>query len=364
MRVWLAPSAFAPHRGGVEEVALRLAQHLQAAGDEVLVVTNRWPLDLPEQDVVEGVDVMRLPFALPAARPSAVLRFFRERRRHVQLLEELKQPDVVHVHCASSQLPTLGAYTRRRGVRLVLSTHGETAMDAQGLFQHSAFMRWSLRHEATHASALTACSAWAVRATASVAPVFARAEVVLNGVDMGAWPQMPVPEEPVLAAWGRHVPQKGFDLLLRALPLVRQVEPRVRLLLGGAGEEAEHLRSIGVEGVDFVGPLDRPALVAMLRQSRVVVVPSRVEPFGLVAVEALAAGRGLVYARGTGLTEASGGLGRAVDVRNPTALAEALVAELRDPTPAAAGRAWAASLDWSRVAERYRSFYLEANFSR
>ena len=358
MRVWLAPSAFAPHRGGVEEVALRTAQHLQAAGDEVLVVTNRWPLDLPESDVVERVPVVRVPFALPAARPGAVAGYLRDRARHVRALGRVGPvPDVVHVHCASSQLPTMAAYARRHRLPLVLSTHGETAMDAHGLFQHSRFMRWTLRREAERAAALTACSRWTVGATTGVAPAFARAEVVLNGVDPDDFPAVPLPDEPVIAAWGRHVPQKGFDLLLRALPLVRAAVPAARLLLGGAGPETGRLRELAGEGVKLLGPLDRPALAAVLARSRVVCVPSRVEPFGLVAVEALAAGRGLVHASGTGLVEASGGLGRAADVLDERDLADALLAELKHPTPAESGRAWAESLRWGVTTARYRHLY-------
>jgi glycogen(starch) synthase len=358
MRVWLAPSAFAPHRGGVEEVTLRLAQQLLAGGDEVLVVTNQWPADLPARSVVEGVEVVRLPFALPAARPTAVLRYLGQRNRHVSALGHLgPPPDVVHVHCASSQLPTLAAYARRHHVPLVLSTHGETAMDAGGLYQSSAFMRWTLRREAERAAALTACSQWTVDATATIAPGFTGAQVVLNGVDAAAFPDVPLPDAPVVAAWGRHVPQKGFDLLLRAFPLVRAAHPTAQLLIGGAGPESSRLEELAGDGVEFLGPLDRSGVIRMLSRARVVVVPSRVEPFGLVAVEALAAGRGLVYAAGTGLAEASGGLGRPVDVADEGALAAAVLAELAEPTPRASGRAWARSLAWDLVADRYRSLY-------
>ncbi len=358
MRVWLSPSAFAPHRGGVEEVTLRLGQQLSAAGDEVLVVTNRWPLDLPQYDVVEDLEVLRLPFLLPAARPSAVARYATARSRIRSDLEAAgPAPDVVHVHCASSQLPALGSYARRHHVPLVLSTHGETEMDAHGLFESSAFMRWVLRREASKAYALTACSQWAATAAARIAPGFSEAEVVLNGVDPAHWPMTPVPDEPVIAAWGRHVHQKGFDLLLNAFQRVRTEEPDAQLLLGGSGPETAQLSKLAGEGVELLGELDRANVTHTVARARVVAVPSRVEPFGMVAVEALAAGRGLVYAAGTGLTEAAGGLGRAVDVRDERALASALLAELRSPTRPIDGRAWAAGLSWDQVAAKYRRTY-------
>lgn len=102
----------------------------------------------------------------------------------------------------------------------------------------------------------------------------------------------------------------------------------------------------------------------MLERASVAVVPSRIEPFGIVAVEALAAGRGLVDAAGTGLSEAAGCCGRSADVQDSGALAAAIIAELRDPTTAARGRARAAELSWLRLVDDYRSLYERLSTSR
>lgn len=356
VRLWLCPSAFAPHRGGVEELTLKLAQHLVRRGHDVLVVTNRVPADLPGEEVVEGVHVRRVAHSVPARRPASVLRHVRAARLLQQELDRLPVPDLVHEICLSSQMGGLRRYAARRGVPVVLTTQGETAMDAQGIYQRNPWLRAELRRSSTSAAALTACSAWTRGHAATIAPAFADARVVLNGVDVDDWRAGPLPDAPVFAAWGRHVREKGFDLLLEAFARLRLRLPEAQLLLGGDGPE----RLVAAPGVQQLGALDRAGVREMLGRARVVVVPSRVEPFGIVALEALAAGRGLVHSVHGGLAEAAGGCGRAVDPTDADALVDAMLAELDAPTPPAEGVRRAGELSWDRIASEYETVYAAA----
>jgi glycosyltransferase involved in cell wall biosynthesis len=230
-------------------------------------------------------------------------------------------------------------------------------MDADHIYQRSLYMRLSLRAAARFAAGLTACSAWTAQQCLPYAPRFASAQIIPNGVDPAQWDVGPTPAAPVLCAWGRHVPQKGFDLLIEAFALLRQQLGHARLLIGGNGSETPRLQALSGDGVELLGPLDRAGVKRLLASSRVAVVPSRIEPFGIVAVEALAAGRGLVYARDTGLAEAAGGCGRPADVYDATALAAAISSELESPTDPAAGRARAGELAWSRICDSYLAAY-------
>jgi glycogen(starch) synthase len=358
MRLWLCPSAFAPHRGGVEELTLKLAQQLLVRDHDVLVVTNRHPADLPRSAQVEGVEVLRLPFSLPGRRPSGILRHVLAAPSLRSQLADLPHPDLLHLICMSSQTGALHAFAQRRRLPFVLTTQGETAMDAHRIYEKSPWLRRDLRRAAADAKGLTACSEWARQHAAGVAKPFASSTVILNGVDPGDWVVPPPPTEPVFAAWGRHVPEKGFDLLITAFQHVRAEVPAAKLLLGGDGPERVRLDEI--EGVDFLGSLDREGVRRLLMRARVVVVPSRIEPFGIVALEALAAGRGLVYSSHGGLAEAAGGCGRVADPFDAMALASAMLAELSDPTPALVGQRRAEQLDWSKVAEAYAAVYESA----
>jgi glycosyltransferase involved in cell wall biosynthesis len=359
MRVWLAPSAFWPAHGGVEELTLQLAHSLQRLGNEVLVVTNRHPPSLPAREAVEGIAVERLALDAPRARPRQAARFLLTRPALQRQLDAIAPPvpDLVHIQCPSTQTAPLRRYCARHRVPLVLTSQGEVVMDANQIYQHSLYMRLTLRRAARSAAALTACSAWTAQACVPYAARFASATVIPNGVDPRQWDAGALPEEPVLCAWGRHVRQKGLDLAIEAFALLRFRVPEARLLIGGDGPETARLRALAGDGVEFLGAIDRGGVRAMLSRSRVAVVPSRVEPFGIVALEALAAGRGLVYAAGTGLAEAAGAVGRAVDVADAAALAAAMEAELAAPTPRDAGRARARELSWGVIGERYAELY-------
>src|SRR6188472_1840866 len=74
MRVLLAPSAYYPNVGGIEELTRQLALALQARGHETTVLTNRWPDSLVESEVLGGIEVTRLRFPLPAMRLAAAPR--------------------------------------------------------------------------------------------------------------------------------------------------------------------------------------------------------------------------------------------------------------------------------------------------
>lgn len=171
-----------------------------------------------------------------------------------------------------------------------------------------------------------------------------RTLVIHNGVRP---PEATVTPEgsPGLVLVGRLSAIKGQDTAIQALALVRAAGHDVTLTLVGdcyPGYESveEGLRDLAVrERVDqvtvFTGFQDPAPYVA---GADVVVVPSRVESFGLVAVEALLLGRPVVAARTGGLREVirDGETGLLVDADDPRELADAVIRLLRDPELATA----------------------------
>lgn len=361
MRIWLAPSAFHPSRGGVEELTLQLASDYQGRGHDVTVVVHRHPADLPAHDVVEGVPVRRIDFELPGVNPVRLMAYPARLRHQLAALDALgPRPDLVHVQCASNQVLPLTLWATRSNVPLVMTTQGEVTMDAGRIYQKSVQLRNILRLGSHRAAVLTACSRRAGDDATTVARRFAECAVVPNGVDPTQWEVTPLPEQPSFAAWGRHVPQKGLDLLIEAFAKVRNDLPSAVLRIGGDGPEHERLRALAGPGVEFLGPLDRSGVQSLLNVSRVAVVPSRLEPFGIVAVEAMAAGRGVVWSTNGGLSDATGGLGRSTDPTDVDALAEAMLAAHLDPVDPDVARAHAEGLSWSKIAERYLDLYRSA----
>ncbi|HWG38947.1 MAG TPA: glycosyltransferase, partial [Candidatus Acidoferrales bacterium] len=144
-------------------------------------------------------------------------------------------------------------------------------------------------------------------------------------------------EGPHLVAAGRFVREKGIDLLLDAMPGVLTHFPQARLTLLGDGPLEEELKQqaqrLGVgESVNFAGLQQNPW--RYFRHANLVVVPSRLDGLPYVAVEALAVGTPIIA------TDCPGGIRELTDKskwivlvapENPKALAEGIVARLKEP---------------------------------
>lgn len=136
---------------------------------------------------------------------------------------------------------------------------------------------------------------------------------------------------------GRLVSDKGVDVLLEALGLLRARGLRPGLTLLGEGPEApriaEQARRLGVaDQVDMPGVRTGEELVRSFNEHRLLVVPSRYnEPFGIVALEGIACGCLVVGSAGGGLKEAIGPCGLTFPNGDSTALAEILAGLLEDP---------------------------------
>ncbi len=152
-----------------------------------------------------------------------------------------------------------------------------------------------------------------------------------------AGPQSP----PVIGALGRLHEVKGFDVLLRAAALLRDRGVDFRLRLAGDGPELQNLRALRNQlnlgdRVDFCGWLSKPE--DFMAGVDLFVVPSRHEAFGLVVVEAMAAGVPVVASDIKGPRDilSNGKFGALCRGEDPAALAEAMGAVFADWTGALA----------------------------
>jgi glycosyltransferase involved in cell wall biosynthesis len=189
-----------------------------------------------------------------------------------------------------------------------------------------------------------------------------RMAIVTPGVEV---PRAPASAQrsknPLLIYLGRLKGYKGVDVLIRALPRVLSRFPDARLAIVGQGPERERLERLGwslglAASVRFYGYLDREAKDQLLAEAWTAVCPSAFEGWGVVCLEANAAGIPVVAARVSGLIDAvlDGETGTLVPYGDPGSLADALIDLLSDSSRrhsmGVAGQAWAARHSWDRSA--------------
>jgi glycogen synthase len=136
---------------------------------------------------------------------------------------------------------------------------------------------------------------------------------------------------------GRLVKEKGVDILLEALAIMRNRNLKPRLTIVGDGPERTNLigtvKSLDLSmQVDFAGPRTGEDLVSLLNGHRILVVPSVwQEPFGVVALEGSSCGCVVVASDAGGLKEAVGSCGLTFTSGSANALAVCLEELLRNP---------------------------------
>lgn len=373
-RIALFPSAFHPSLGGVEELTGQLALNFAKRGLEVMILTNRWPRNLPAKEQWRGLALRRLPLRLPENGFKSWLGTCLTRRQVCsELVSQVAEfgAEIIHVQCVSANGWYASMVAAQLGLPLVVTAQGELSMDAGGLYQESPLHNRLLQGVVGSAQRVTGCS----RATLSEVEVFFgrpltdRGAVVHNGVGLEAFDSGPswIHKAPYFLGIGRIVAQKGFYELIKAYAAsgVRDID----LLLAGDGPDMDRLCGLRAElglceRVHFLGRAGRPAVHSLMRGATGVVVPSLLEPFGIVSLEAMAAGKAL-------LASSVGGIPEVVPHGNgvrlvPPGDVDALAEGLRWLRSGASGdcaeglRRHAMRFVWPRIAERYLAVYREA----
>ncbi len=367
--------------GGLGRHVQHLSTALVAAGHEVTVVTRHAP-GAPLEEHVEGVRVLRAPAdppLFPLSTPSLLawtMAFNHTLTRAALRAAETGGYDVIHAH---DWLVTHAAVTlsEHLDLPLVATIHATEVGRHQGWLPgemnkciHSV-EQW-LGHLAKQ---VLVCSGYMRREVTRLLDLPAdKVDVVPGGVEVSVWqpPARSVSavrwryagEGPLVGFAGRLVYEKGVQDLIAAMPQLRAHHPGLRVVISGDGphrhELADEVRGRRLQrAVSFTGFLDAGELSAVLAAVDAVVLPSIYEPFGMVALEAAAAGTPLAVAATGGLTEIvePGETGVTFPAKDPDGLAGAVSTLLANPSFAqrVAGNARALVTEryaWAAVARR------------
>jgi glycosyltransferase involved in cell wall biosynthesis len=385
MRVFMLSWEYPPRIiGGLARHVEGLSRSLASMGHEVHVITLDFPgAPLEERD--GSLYIHRVPVGIPAPTFHNWVMVFNHffEKRLGQLAKEFGAPDVVHIHDWLTVSAGVAAKHLLR-VPLVMTFHStEYSRSSSSTSPESAMVEGLEWWGSFEASQVIAVSAWMkseVVARFKLPPE--KVVEIPNGVDVSKYAK-PVdvqatrtkwkvlPGEKLITAVGRLTSQKGFDDLIRAYPEIRKSVPGSRLLVMGEGYMREELETLAenvrVKGTTtFAGFVSDSDVIDAIKSSDVIAIPSRFEPFGIIALEAMAGGTPIVVSKVGGLAEivedAVDGL--EVEPNNPSSLAKATVRLLSDQALAsqlaARGMDKAKSYNWDSSASKTAKVYEKA----
>jgi glycogen(starch) synthase len=352
--------------GGTELLSAKLIDALRGRGHEFLVVTSNAGLDLPREALHNGIPIRRFPFwTALAAGAGGSLEGFIEVRQGVARLRREFEPDLVHVAFVAP-----GVLFQVQTARVYPAPLLVTMQQQSATFRDPGPARL-LASTLRAADWVVSCSeSTRAEVEALVPEVSPRSSVIRNALEPPPVLPSPLPVAPRRLLYvGRLAHQKGVDLALVAFGSIAERFPDVALVIAGDGplrSELEALAgSLGIRHrVEFLGWIPPDEIPMLMNSATVVVMPSREDPYPLVAIEAALMARPLVAARVGGLREAvvDGETGLLVPPDDPVALAGAL-AEVLDHREFArqlgeAGRTWAlATYSWERFVDAYDDLY-------
>jgi len=378
--------------GGLGRHVRKLAEGLVREGVEVHVLTRGAREHLVEEDRA-GVLVHRVaepPF--PKDDLDRFVSWVRDMNTHMRAagakLAERFDFDLVHGHdwLVAKACESLAA---KLGVPYLTTIHATEYGRHQGwVDKHPQSHIHAVERRMVRAADHVICCSHYMRG--HVADVFgvrpAKVTAIPNGIDptdlqpMADLPRLragfAAPEEKLVLMVGRLVYEKGFHLALDAMPRLIERLGNVRFLVAGSGTAEGELKAqakrLGLmEHGSFVGWTGDEALHSYYRIADLCVVPSLYEPFGLVALEAMASGCPTIVADTGGLREVVPGgrrVGlrfRARDSRSLARMAEQLLADddLRDRLVAEASE-HVLGFDWADVAAQTATIYTSLSGAR
>jgi phosphatidylinositol alpha-mannosyltransferase len=361
-----SPYDFA-YPGGVTEHVTHLSEELRRRGHEVHVIA---PMSGPRDEASLSPFVHPIGRVISIPTNGSVARVTLPLRGYVQVKRLLARERFDIIHLQEPMMPALPLTVLRHSHTVNIGTFHAFRRSNIAYFYAKPMIRPLFKK----LHGLIAVSRPAREFVAEYFPGDYR--VIPNGIEVARFSEpVPMPPElqadgPIVLFVGRMEKRKGLSYLLRAWANVRREFPDARLIVVGHGRPLESYRAFaqnqGWDEVEFKGFVPASTLPAYFQRADVFCAPSTgAESFGIVLLEAMAAGRPILATRIDGYAEviSHGVDGLLVEPKDPQALAVGLTHLLADKDLrrklGAAGRAKAQGYDWSTVTDQIVDFYEE-----
>jgi len=309
MRVALVGDHYYPDIGGAPQYAFELSLQLAKLGIETVVITHAHP-GQSEEEEIGGVKIKRVKGLVLNKLHCAASPLVFNRCREYILDGKF---DVVHgLDIYSPMALIVIPFVHRHRIPCVLTCH--TVMDSF----FSIFLQRPMGLALRRTDRLIAVSQASARFCRSLGCPEKRITVVPNGVDLSCFngevdafamrKELGIGDEPLVVTALRLVRRKSPELLVSAFTRVLEVVPDAKLAVAGSGRQRENLsrqvNSMNIaNSVFMVGGLAKEKVAQLMAAADVFVLPSKMESFGLVLLEASATGVPIVCSNAGGVPE-------------------------------------------------------------
>ncbi|MEM2939761.1 MAG: glycosyltransferase family 4 protein [Candidatus Bathyarchaeia archaeon] len=306
--------------GGIARHCFGLARAIAKMGHNVNVVTLDFP-GTPHYEESECVRIHRTPIEL--GHPNFIVwtflfNHFMEKK--VAMLSKDVKFDIVHAHdWLVAPVSIASKYYLK--TPLVSTVHSTEVGRSHGLHSPDSYLidgiEWWLTYESKRI--IVTSNSMKREVEEHFRLPSEKIEVIPNAIDLSKYNIIVNrevvkrrfginPDERIVLFIGRLVPQKGVEYLIMATPKIIGQHPEARIVIVGDGWAKDHLWNQAVSTgcqhkITFLGFLSDQDLIELTLSSDVLVIPSIYEPFGIVALEGMAAGVPIVASNTGGLAE-------------------------------------------------------------
>lgn len=348
MRIAIFSDNFFPELSGIADMVVTLARELGKRGHKVRLYVpyyaprnfHRVTIPFEEIDLGENVSIKRL-FSIPFPTGTKQGRMILPSIFGWRDVKKFK-PDVLHTQLFFGA----GFLALRAQKKLHIPLVGTNHTVISGFVPHIPFFGQSLvdfilklvSRFYNHAQLVTAPSRTLLQEMIHYG-VDKPCEFVNNPIDLDQFRVLSSPKKKASLVYaGRLAPEKKLDVLIGAMPLIREKIPEVNLRVAGHGPEQERLKKLAqqlsvADSVTFLGTLSKPALVELYNQSELFVTSSTSENQPLTLLQAFACGIPAVGVNARGLSEhILSSCGKVVEPDSINLLAEAIIDLLHNPS--------------------------------
>ena len=332
--------------GGLGQHVWQLSRQLAKAGHDVSVVTPH-SLGAPETETVEGIKVYRAKevdvsyddFHLFVAQTNMNL------VERVRNISSHKKVTIIHAH---DWLVGFAARALQNSMKLpIVSTihaleEGRSNLESPMQIQTAKWEELLIQHS----DVLIVCSMYMKKVVEKRISGEKKVYIIPNGADLSDEESSSVQDfinrrsfSHLVLFLGRMVPEKGITTLIDAAKKIHETYPECLFILAGKGPYLSDYKAlVRKEGLEkhmlFIGYVNEREKATLLKRCDMLVVPSNYEPFGIVAIEGMAAGKPVIAARTGGLSSIinDGETGFLFEPENVSNLSEKISTLIEDPT--------------------------------